>query len=104
METERPWRVPENPKLFNSFDMRTNQAKILEIRKGISNGTEILGEKFSKTELGYIPREVVLFFRNSRKCYSICYWKFRDIQTGIFGRTESACYHLTYRYPLLLLH
>ena len=40
--------------------MRTIQPKISEIRKGISNGTEILGEKFSKTWV-YTSRSCSVF-------------------------------------------
>ena len=42
------------------FDMRTDQAKISEIRRGISNEMEILGEKISKTWV-YTSRSCSLF-------------------------------------------
>jgi hypothetical protein len=54
----------------------------LEIPGEKSNGMEIPGKKF--------PNIWVYLARLSGKCRSIRHWKFPEMQSGIFGRMESA--------------
>ena len=74
-----PKSVQKFLKLLN-FEMRTIQPQDLEVPGAKLNGKKTSGKKISKN-LG-IPCEVVLFFGNFGKCWSIRYWKLPKIQTG----------------------